>query len=240
MKHLSVLLLLIFNIPLLFAQELTGKELLEKAIQYHDPNHNWSTFIGELFVTMETPNNPIRERKILIDLPAEMFYLQVKRDTITTEYTLEKQDCMITLNGAVDISAEHMKTYNLSCERATMYKNYYTYLYGLPMKLKDNGTIINDEVERKMFIGKEYLVLSVSYDDGVGSDLWYFYFDPKSYAMEIYQFFKTDESGKIKPKTGEYILLTGTTVINTIKMPKARTWYYNKDASYLGTDTLSN
>jgi hypothetical protein len=28
-------------------------------------------------------------------------------------------------------------------------KNYYTYLYGLPMKLNDAGTIINPMVERK-------------------------------------------------------------------------------------------
>ncbi len=111
--------------------------------------------------------------------------------------------------------------------------NYYTYLYGLPMKLKDEGTNIDPKIEKKSFKGKEYLVLKVTYEETVGSDIWFFYFDPKTYAMEVYQFFKKD-----KPDSGEYILLTGMETINDIKMPKTRAWYYNKDDKYLGTDIL--
>lgn len=240
MKNLYIITVLLFSFQSLAAQELTGKALLEKTINYHDPNQNWSTFNGEFLVTMETPNNPIRESKIVINLLSELFYIQAKCDTLTTEYTLDKTECTITLNGAVDISEEHIKVHNLSCERANMYKNYYTYLYGLPMKLQDEGTIIHDNVERKTFKGKEYLVLGVSYDAQIGSDVWYFYFDPITYAMEVYQFFKTDENGSLKPDTGEYIVLKDISIINAIKMPKDRAWYYNKDDNYLGTDKLSN
>jgi hypothetical protein len=115
-----------------------------------------------------------------------------------------------------------------------MYKNYYTYLYGLPMKLKDSGTIIDQQTSRKTFKGKEYLVLKASYEKEVGEDIWYFYFDPESYAMEVYQFFH-DES----KNDGEYILLTGEEEVSGIKMPKTRAWYYNKDEKYLGTDVLT-
>ncbi|WP_040279378.1 DUF6503 family protein [Psychroserpens damuponensis] len=240
MKHFFLVTLSLLSFQLVVAQEITGEQLLENAITYHDPNANWSTFNGELHITMETPNNTTRESRIRINLPSEMFYIQAKRDTITTEYTIEKTDCSIKLNGAVDISEAHLKTYNLSCDRANMYKNYYTYLYGLPMKLKDEGTVIHDKVEYKTFKGKAYLVLKVSYDDKVGSDVWYFYFDPKTYAMEMYQFFKTDENGKLKRDSGEYIVLTETETINGIKMPKNRAWYFNKDDAYLGTDILKN
>jgi hypothetical protein len=106
------------------------------------------------------------------------------------------------------------------------------------MKLKDEGTIIDTKVERKTFKGKAYLVLKASYDKTVGSDVWFFYFDPKTYAMEVYQFFKTDDKGALKLDTGEYILLSETAIINDIKMPKVRAWYYNKDDTYLGTDLL--
>jgi hypothetical protein len=58
---------------------------------------------------MESPNNPSRESKIVINLPSEMFYLKTIRDTITTEYTLDKTECSIKLNGAVDISEAHIK-----------------------------------------------------------------------------------------------------------------------------------
>jgi hypothetical protein len=55
-------------------------------------------------------------------------------------------------------------------------RNYYT-LYGLPMKLTDPETIIDPVVVKKEFMGKEYLVLK--YEEGIGKDSWYFYFDPK-------------------------------------------------------------
>jgi hypothetical protein len=40
--------------------------------------------------------------------------------------------------------------------------------------------------------------------------------------------------------TGEYIILKDEVVIDGIKMPKTRAWFYNKDDKYLGTDTLEN
>ncbi|WP_460220128.1 DUF6503 family protein [Psychroserpens sp. MEBiC05023] len=240
MKILSITIIAVLSFQSLIAQHISGKELLQKAIKYHDPQGQWPTFNGELLVTMETPNNPNRDSKIIINLPQDYFYVSAKRDTVTTEYTLDKGKCSMRLNGSEDISEAQLKTHNLSCDRAELYKNYYTYLYGLPMKLNDEGTIIHDEVELKTFKGKAYLVLKVSYEKNVGNDVWFFYFNPKTYAMEIYQFFKTDANGILKKDSGEYILLTETEIINHIKLPKNRAWYYNKDDGYLGTDTLSH
>ena len=129
---------------------------------------------------------------------------------------------------------EHMRdSLRINCDRTNMMKNYYTYLYGLPMKLKDAGTIVADEVTRKTFKGKEYVVLKVGYDKNVGKDTWYFYFDPETFAMEVYQFFHDETKND-----GEYILLSELVEVSGIKIPKVRAWYYNKDDHYLGTDTL--
>ncbi|WP_322790481.1 DUF6503 family protein [Tenacibaculum tangerinum] len=196
------------------SQELSGIELLEKSIQYHDPNNNWETFNGTLLVTMETPDKPKRISEIQINLPKEYFYVKATRGSNTTAYTVDKDTCKVSFNGNDNPSEATLKKHQLSCERARLYKNYYTYLYGLPMKLKDNGTIIHKNVERKLFKGKEYLVLKVTYDEKVGTDTWFFYFNPQTYALEIYQFFKDS------PKSGEYILLSEEEVINRIKMPK--------------------
>jgi len=212
-------------------QSLTGTEVLEKAIAYHDPLNNWNTFNGDLQVTMTTPNASPRVSDIVINLPKEYFSVIAKRDTTLTTYTLDKSICTTSIKEKPE---EGKRT---PCETAELYKNYYTYLYGLPMKLKDNGTHISETIERKNFKGKEYLVLKATYDDTVGSDVWYFYFDPETYAMEVYQFFKT-ENGTLKKDSGEYILLSDVSVINDIKFPKVRAWYYNKDDKYLGTDTL--
>lgn len=235
----SIFLLVAFISIQSFSQSLTGNQLLEKAIQFHDPNNQWSTFNGTLYVKMETPKRSPRLSKITIDLPNEYFRVRAKRDSISTIYELKKEKCSASTIGEKfkkELTKEEWKQkLEEDCKRANLYKNYYTYLYGLPMKLKDEGTIIHQKIEKKTFKGKDYLVLKVTYDEEVGKDTWYFYFNPKTYAMEVYQFFK-DES----KNDGEYILLSGLEDINGIKMPKNRAWYYNKNNGYLGTDYLSS
>lgn len=240
MKSLHYLLTLTILLSFFSCKEqpLTGTQLLDNTIAYHDPNDNWATFDGNFDVIMETPNQPKRVTNLKINLPESYFYAKATRDSITTMYEVNKEQCNVSLNGKTELTEEEVKTHRLTCERAKMYKNYYTYLYGLPMKLKDPGTNIDPVVETKTFKGKEYLVLKATYDKAVGSDIWYFYFDPNTYAMEVYQFFRTDDEGKQKDDSGEYILLTEEMLVNGIKMPKQRAWYYNKDDKYLGTDLL--
>ena len=229
--------LMILSIAMLpfqgFTQQLSGSELLERAIQYHDPESNWNTFKGQFRVVMDSPNRPQRISDISLHLPKSYFKLLVEQGGTTTTYQLNKNDCHVLLNGSSNFTKEEANTHRLSCERGELMKDYYTYLYGLPMKLRDPGTQIDPQVRKKSFKGKEYLVLRVTYDKAVGEDTWYFYFDPKTYAMEVYQFFH-DES----KNDGEYILLEGQEQIQGIRMPKVRAWYYNKDNTYLGTDTL--
>ncbi len=225
-----MLLFLSFNVR---SQEMTGLELLNKAIRHHDPNRAWESFKGNLVVVMKTPDDKERVSDITIDLRQEYFKLTSTKDGVALNQLLDKDTCTLALNGSSEFSEEEAKTHRLSCERTKMMKDYYTYLYGLPMKLKDAGTRIAPVTERKTFKGKEYLVLKASYDEAVGKDTWYFYFDPETYAMEVYQFYH-DES----KNDGEYILLSGIEEVGTIKMPKTRAWYYNKDDKYLGTDLL--
>ncbi|WP_282133883.1 DUF6503 family protein [Seonamhaeicola maritimus] len=237
-KPFFLYFILLFTTINTFGQNITSKELLDKAIAYHDPNNNWKTFNGRLNITMEIPKKSSRHSDIQINLPNDFFQVIATRDSSTTRMTIDKGICSYALNNSEKISEEDKKKYALNCERANLYKNYYTYLYGLPMKLKDPGTLINSKVEERTFKGKNYFVLKVNYDVNVGSDIWYFYFNPKTFAMEIYQFYKTDENGYQKNDSGEYIILTKEKTINGIKMPKNRAWYYNKNDELLGTDIL--
>lgn len=214
-------------------QDISGLELLDKAIEFHDPNNNWSSFQGKLYINMITPDKKERVSEIELNLPQAYFKATSTKDGNTIEQIIDKKDCTLKLNGNSTISEEEAKKHRISCERADMMKNYYTYLYGLPMKLKDQGTNIDPIVKTKNFKGKNYLVLKVTYEKNVGDDIWYFYFDPNTFAMEVYQFFH-DES----KNDGEYILLSDLEDASGIKMPKTRAWYYNKDNKYLATDHL--
>jgi hypothetical protein len=214
------------------AQTLSAPKLLEKSIQYHDPQGNWESFNGEFKIVMDMPGKPERTSVITLNLPEEYFNLSEQRDGKKSFRELNGDDCRFSdAEGEVVTT----KTDDTQCERTVMMKNYYSYLYGLPMKLKDPGTILDPKVKKTTFKGKEYLLLRVTYDEAVGSDIWQFYFNPETYAMEVYQFFKGEDE-----KTGEYILLSDELEVNGIKMPKDRAWYYNKDDGYLATDRLAN
>ena len=234
MTKAFLVLLCTLSTTIQFGQDLAPNQLLNKAIAYHDPQGNWDNFKGQLFITMETPNSNDRLSEITIDLPQQYFKLVAKKDNIITEQIINKGSCKLLLNGSETVSEDEIAKHRLTCERTQTMKNYYTYLYGLPMKLKNPGTLLDRKVYRKTFKGKIYEVIKVTYDEAVGKDTWYFYFDPATYALEVYQFYHDEEKND-----GEYIILSGLEDINGIKIPKTRAWYYNKDDKYLGTDILT-
>lgn len=227
-----ILLFISFTLAQTFAQQISGPELLRKSIQFHDPEGNWETFQGTLQVMMKIPDKPSRNSTISIDLPNQYFYLKAIQEEKITEYTLDKESCWIKFNQETPTEAEKLAN-KLSCDRAKMYRDYYTFLYGLPMKLNDPGTIIHEQVILKNFQGNEYLVLKVTYQKEVGEDTWYFYFHPETYAMEVYQFYHDEDKND-----GEYIILSEIETVQGIKMPKKRDWYYNHNDQFIGTDLL--
>lgn len=216
----------------------TAEKVLQKSIEYHDPNNNWKDFNDSLRIVLSTPQGPDRTSTVYLNNRNNSFYVRVIKDSIKVEFKVTPDECKLAFNGNENFTEEEAEKNGLSCDRAAMYKDYYTYLYGLPMKLRDPGTNINPKVEKRAFKGKEYLVLRADYDAEVGTDIWFFYFDPKTYALEVYQFFRKDVNGQLKEDTGEYILLREEAEIGGIRMPKTRAWYYNKDDKYLGKDIL--
>jgi hypothetical protein len=234
MAKIFLLLFWICSAALLFGQDFSPNQLLNKSIAYHDPQGNWVDFKGQLFITMKTPNSSDRLSEITLDLPQQYFKLVSKKDCVITEQILNKGRCKLLLNGSETFTEDEIAKHRLTCERTKTMRDYYTYLYGLPMKLKDQGTLLDRKVSRKTFKGKIYDVLKVTYEEDVGKDTWYFYFDPATFALEVYQFYHDEEKND-----GEYIILSSLEEINGIKMPKIRAWYYNKDDKYLGTDTLT-
>jgi hypothetical protein len=111
-------------------------------------------------------------------------------------------------------------------------RNYYSYLWGLPMKLQDPGTQLG-RVTATKFEGRPVYDLRVTYDAGVGGDVWYFYFDQETYALVAYRFYHDEAKND-----GEVIHLEGEVSALGMRLPRARTWYTHQDGRLLGTDTL--
>lgn len=211
----------------------TATQVLDKSIAFHDPTSNWPSFKGQLDFMVTRPDKPNGARTVFIDNKKESFHFIANYPDGELEYEVAQGKPISLWNGEETIPEDIAKKYRVTPDRPIMYRNYYSYLYGMPMKLKDPGTNIFPEVEEVDFYGKRYYKIKVTYDPLVGKDTWYFYFNTRTYALEAYQFFK-DES----KNDGEYILFDGLRTIDHIKMPKNRKWYYNKDEKYLATDVL--
>jgi len=213
--------------------QMTADQLIDKSIAFHDPQNNWKKFKSNLNLTTERPDRPNGKRKVFINNKKNEFSFWAQYKEGLLNYEIKKNTPKALWNGQEMVPDDLAKKYRIATDRATMYRDYYTYLYGMPMKLKDQGTNINQEVTQVEFYGKTYYKVKVTYEPEVGDDIWYLYFNTTTHALEAYQFFH-DES----KNDGEYILFEELIEMQDIKIPRIRKWYYNKDEKFLATDIL--
>ncbi|MCP4203005.1 MAG: hypothetical protein GY769_13870 [bacterium] len=203
------------------------------SIAVHDPEGVWSSTALELTIEETRPEGPARTTEVGIDIAGERFSWSTTRDGHRLAGGLDGKSCELLLDGRTNITDGERDEHRLTCERLRWIRNYYTYLWGLPMKLRDAGTHLAEEVVATEFQGLDVLSLKVTYDEAVGGDTWYFYFDPVTSALVGYRFFH-DES----KNDGEHITLQDIAAVGVLRLPKRRAWYYNQGGGYLGTDTL--
>uniref|UniRef100_UPI0040480B2C DUF6503 family protein n=1 Tax=Roseivirga sp. TaxID=1964215 RepID=UPI0040480B2C len=233
------ILLVIFTVLLWFktpirAQEtlITGTELLKRSISFHDPNGQWASIRLELVLDQEMPDGSKRPSNVIIDNKRGTFELSFVKNNHLFTWKVGSGDATESyMDYRVIADSIASDTLGLNPERALRWRNYYSYLYGLPMKLMDPGTKIDPQVQTTKFDDKDVLALKVTYDAKVGKDIWYFYFNPETYAMEGYRFFHDEAKND-----GEYILISGLEIQNGLRIPKDRAWYTNDENKWLGTD----
>ena len=211
----------------------SASEILNESIKYHDPDGVWTTLSAQLHILMETPDASNRNSFVSINRLKGSFSMEVKKDGIVVTRYLTSDTCYTLLNGKESFTIAERDTFKLTCERTKMYRDYYTFLYGMPMKIRDNGAHLNENALLVNFKGKKYWKLKVTYDEAVGKDVWYFYFNTKTFALEAYQFFHNENTND-----GEYILFSNELTYKGMKIPKVRKWYMNRDDQYLGVDDL--
>lgn len=191
----------------------TGLQLVEQSIKYHDPKNKWPDLKATFFLKDSLP--PGRDSRT--------YEFAVDNSKSKMSYSIQGLEYEVWNDSVIQIQGEIEK------ERALRMRNYYTYLWGLPMKLNDPGTVIEEEINMEVIDGKEYLAVRVPYE----TDIWYFYFDPQTYRMAAYKFYK-DEPNQI----GEIIYLKGEIEYSDLKIPANRSWYRTEKPEFLGTDML--
>ena len=212
--------------------EIAAAELIELSKQYHDPNGTWSKYDWNLEIIESRPDGRIRRAEVVLNPGADKFQLVQHESGHSIGRNYSNGVFSNSYDNYTDYSEEVVNKFRLNEKYNQLYKNYYEYLWGMPMKLTDEGTHLGAVYERDFF-GQSSLELQVKYDEAVGNDIWYFYFDPSSYRLLGYKFYH-DES----KNDGEYILFQDELEMNGVKLPKKRSWYMNFDQKFIGMDEL--
>lgn len=226
----SILALLVGSVE---ADSSRSADLLEKSIAFHDPEGIWQDGVFQMHLEETRPDGPTRKTTLLIDNSTGRFEIATQRDGAQIDGVLAEGGCELRLDGSTELTEEERGKYRLTCERLEWLRNYYVYLWGLPMKLRDNGTFLDPEVLETTYQDRAVDAVRVTYDPEVGSDVWYFYLDTETHSLAGYRFFHDEAKGD-----GEYITLEGKVEAGGLRLPKARAWYTNAENRHLGTDTL--
>lgn len=207
------LLLLLLGCSIASAQ-LTPQQVLAKAARYHDPKNEWPTLKATFHFTETRPGGADSFSSMVLD--NERTYMKVDmRGKESYEITV---DSVKVLSGDKDPA------------RGLRIRNYFLYLWGLPMKLYDEGTPFDPQVTTAEIDGITCDVIRVVYE----KDTWYFSIDQKTGRLVQYKFYQDEAAGQ-----GEVITLEGEIKLRDLTIPQKRNWYTLPDKKYLGTDILS-
>ncbi|MDX1390109.1 MAG: DUF6503 family protein [Acidobacteriota bacterium] len=220
--------------PGALAQAPPGEEIVRRSVAYHDPDGQWFTGSYRLELAGTRPLAGPTRTTVIIDNVEGRFHMERERFGTLVESTVTGEECWTRLDGSSEYSDEQATRLRLGCEQMRETRNYYTFLYGLPMKLvHDAGTRIDPAAEMATFDGSEVWSVRVTYDPEVGTDTWYFYFDPTTWALVGYRFYHDEAAND-----GEYIVLDREVTAGTLRLPKVRAWFRNNDDEAIGTDTV--
>ncbi len=216
--------------------ELPADTLLARSIRYHDPEGVWNTQPHLLQLAESRPNGSVRHTRLGLYPHTGEFDLQQIRGKDKIQLRFLNNTYSFSHQGRTEIADSVRERFRLTEEGTRWVRDYYTYLFGLPMKLRDAGTLIQPTVHRVWYDDQEMLELEVHYTPEKGKDIWFFYFHPETYALSGYAFYHEQDG----PGTGEYILLEGEVSVGKMILPAERHWYATKNRLYLGTDEIIN
>jgi hypothetical protein len=230
------------NVPQNGAKALpAANELLERSLAYHDPQNAWSSRPIEITAEVRLAVRLAAERgyarrtdRIRVDNAAEQFQYWSEKGADRIEITGDGGTFSARLNGSSEISAEDRQEHRLANDQLPGWRDYFTYVYGMPMKLRDPGTRLDPAVTRTEFAGREVFALRVTYAPEVGTDTWYFYVNPRTFALVGCRFFHDEAKND-----GEYIVFEGEIKgPHGLRLPKLRHWHMNRDDEYIAVDEV--
>ncbi len=160
-------IILIFSIVISSSFKLTdnaGKDLLKKVIAYHDPKGIWLKLKARLYLNSTNSEGKSTNFELELDNKTGYFcHISHKDGKIIVKGFLNGKEFFLVDNKK-HFTEDDIKRYKLNSESVKGLRNFYGYLYGLPMKLTDPGVNVDETVNNEEVNGKTYPTIRVSYD----------------------------------------------------------------------------
>ena len=222
------------SIVLALFSALAAEGLLHRSIAYHDPDGRWERGAFEITDVSSRVDGTGRRTVLRFDNARGRFEMEQVVDGRVLKIVVENDAVVeVRLDGRAELSAEEIDRFRLSPAQVLTTRNFYLYLYGLPMKLKDPGTRLAPDAKETVFQGRPAYELRVTYDESVGSDTWYFYLDRETFALVGHRFYHDESAGD-----GEYAVLSEEVSGQGLRLPRVRKWYRNQDDELFITHTI--
>ncbi len=261
MNHRNIFLLLIFTIlacnhtdkkePVLEHID-SAKDLIKLSISYHDPHDNWKHFKSTIEINSKVfwENGGVAAKNssnLFFDNHKDVFKMYSLRNSTEfingTKYKNEikhqgeisKDTCYNKVLNEMLPEIASKYTWINGCNGITFFRDYYSYLIGMPMKLLDTQAIINDTIFERTYNDISYDVIKVNYKPIDEGPVWYFYFDKKNHAFELCKFTSIEDENK----GGEYIIYKQEKKVQDMRLKSQQIWLYNTpELDTLGIDNL--
>ena len=209
-------------------------QLVERSIAFHDPEGVWgSRAIDMVWFGTGADGG----ERVAVDLQfgsdQNDFALSGRYAGLRLDYETASGSWSASVDGQSSPDEETLARMRLDREGGMFWRSYYGFLAGLPMKIPDPGARLDPEVDETTFEGRDVHAVRVTYDASVGSDTWYFYFDPETAELVGCRFYH-DESAN----DGEYITFEGLAEGGRLRLPRYREWYTNEGDRFLGSDEI--
>jgi hypothetical protein len=201
-------------------EESAAEQLLSRSIAHHDPEGVWGSSVLRLATQWTNPDGSPDggESWVVIDnINGRLTRYVTRGDGAEVRTTVHGKQCAAHVNGR-PATKEQEETYSLECDFLMSVRDRNLYLYGLPMKLRDPGTIVHPTTSRTTLMGRDVIAMDVSYEPEVGSDTWQFYFSPESAALVGFRFWRGGD--------GELVVMEDELTVGTLRIPKTRHWYW--------------
>ena len=215
--------------------QMTPQLVLKKTIQYHDPQGNWSRFNQRLNFTVSMPDKADTFSIVELDNRRRYFKYTAFDGKRKVEKGFNDRLYFATIDGKNVKTADDIKHFRMNRSKVEELRDFFTYILGLPMRLTDNGAQLSPKLRRETFNGEECWVLHVNYAPAVGNESWVYYVGMNDFAMRGCRFLRNGDF-----KNGAYVVFEGENMIQGIRLPKTRHWFWNADDHFLASETIES